>query len=514
MPNPHFDVSIVQRSKRQSAIASAAYQSADRLYSEYDLKYKDYRNKEHVVYTEILLPVHAPPSYSDRETLWNEAEKVEKQHNSQLARKIVLTLPREVPMEHYPQMVKEYCEEHFVSKGMCCDLAIHDPDPPGHNPHCHIQLTMRAFDTHGNWMPKSRKVYDLDENGERIRLPSGAWKSHKEKTVDWDEQYHCEEWRHGWEVVQNKYLELVHSPARVDLRSYERQGGDTIPTVHMGPAVTQMEHRGIQTNIGNLNRDICAANRLMKKIRETIRELCEWIEELKEAYNNYLKEQKQEPPTLAELLEDASEYEGMYEEYIAYLNAHDMKTGKDLDRALNETEAEASEIEAKMKPLADRMRVISKIHKSYGTYVKYKEINDTYHKKFWKITKAKYAEVHKKELDAYNSAYHFLKKCGLEEPFDVKPFLNEYGALKVKHADLSEELDYIERDLGWLKDIRGQVDDILDRQEREQRDREHDREKNKVQKPTSVLEQKMLEAKQRLREQRESRKKKSREMER
>ena len=54
MPNPHFDVSIVQRSKRQSAIASAAYQSADRLYSEYDLKYKDCRKKEHVVYTDII----------------------------------------------------------------------------------------------------------------------------------------------------------------------------------------------------------------------------------------------------------------------------------------------------------------------------------------------------------------------------------------------------------------------------------------------------------------------------
>ena len=84
-----------------------------------------------------------------------------------------------------------------------------------------------------------------------------------------------------------------------------------------------------------------------------------------------------------------------------------------------------------------------------------KEINDTYQKKYWKIQKAKYAEAHKKELDAYNSAYHFLKKCGLEEPFDVNPLLNEYAALKVKHADLSEDLDYLERDLGWLKDIRG-----------------------------------------------------------
>ena len=36
-----------------------------------------------------------------------------------------------------------------------------------------------------------------------------------------------------------------------------------IPTVQMGPAVSQMEKRGIQTNIGNRNRDITVANRLM-----------------------------------------------------------------------------------------------------------------------------------------------------------------------------------------------------------------------------------------------------------
>ena len=40
------------------------------------------------------------------------------------------------------------------------------------------------MDEQGKWLPKSRKVYDLDENGERIRLPAGNWKSHKEDTVD------------------------------------------------------------------------------------------------------------------------------------------------------------------------------------------------------------------------------------------------------------------------------------------------------------------------------------------
>ena len=143
-------------------------------------------------------------------------------------------------------------------------------------------ITMRAMDEHGKWLPKSRKVYDLDENGERIKLPSGRWKSHKEDTVDWNDRKYCEIWRHEWEIIQNRYLEANNRPERVDLRSYERQGLDIIPTVHEGAAVRQMEKRGIQTNIGNLNREIKAANSLMKSIRQLIKNLKGWIIELSE----------------------------------------------------------------------------------------------------------------------------------------------------------------------------------------------------------------------------------------
>ena len=306
MANPHFEIKITKRSKRQSAVAGAAYQSGENLFSEYDQKHKDYRKKEGVVYTEIMLPSHAPPEYADREQLWNAVEAVENQWNSQLARRFVLALPREVPEELYPQMVQDYCNQFFVSKGMIVDFAIHDPKPPGHNPHCHVMLTMRAMDEHGKWLPKARKVYDLDENGERIRLPSGNWKSHKEDTVDWNEQYHGQEWRTGWETVQNRYLEMVNSPVRVDLRSYEKQGLDIIPAVHMGAAVTQMERRGIQTNIGNLNRDIKAANRMMSVIRSTIQNLRDWISDILEARKELLAEKKPETasPDLINLLRD------------------------------------------------------------------------------------------------------------------------------------------------------------------------------------------------------------------
>ena len=100
--------------------------------------------------------------------------------------------------------------------------------------------------------------------------------------MDWNDQKYGEIWRQGWAATANRYLEANDRPERLDLRSYERQGLDKIPTVHMGPAVSQMEKRGIQTNIGNLNRDITAANRLMQSIRQMVRHLKGWIADLKE----------------------------------------------------------------------------------------------------------------------------------------------------------------------------------------------------------------------------------------
>ena len=134
MPCPDFDVSIVQRSEHMSAVNSSAYLSASKLFCEYDQEHKDYRYKQkELFHEEVILPVNAPPEYADREKLWNSAEAVETQWNSQLARKMRFALPREVPPEQWTEMVRQYYQEHFVSRGMCVDFAIHDPEPPGHS---------------------------------------------------------------------------------------------------------------------------------------------------------------------------------------------------------------------------------------------------------------------------------------------------------------------------------------------------------------------------------------------
>ena len=53
MPCPHNEITIVQRSQRQSAVAAAAYQSGEKLFCEYDQQVKHYPEKRGIVHNEI-----------------------------------------------------------------------------------------------------------------------------------------------------------------------------------------------------------------------------------------------------------------------------------------------------------------------------------------------------------------------------------------------------------------------------------------------------------------------------
>ena len=95
----HFTVTQTKRSKGQSAIASAAYRSGERLYSEYYGEYSDYTRKGGVICSDILLPSHAPKEYADRQTLWNAVEKAERGKNAQLAYSFEISLQNEFSLE-------------------------------------------------------------------------------------------------------------------------------------------------------------------------------------------------------------------------------------------------------------------------------------------------------------------------------------------------------------------------------------------------------------------------------
>ena len=165
-------------------------------------------------------------------------------------------------------------KDNFVDKGMCADFAIHDKGTG--NPHVHIMLTLRPLKENGQWGAKCRKAYDLDENGQRIPDGKGGWKNHREDTTDWNDKENVEIWRAAWAAYTNRALESAGRPERIDHRSYKRQGIDKIPSVHLGPAASQMEKRGIRTDKGEVNRQIVADNKLLKEIKARITRLYRW----------------------------------------------------------------------------------------------------------------------------------------------------------------------------------------------------------------------------------------------
>ena len=274
----HCQIKIIGRADNRSVVAAAAYRAGEKLIDEYYGLTQDYSKKKGIQFTEIMLPAHAPPEYSDRQTLWNAVEKIEKNKNAQLAREIEIALPLELSRMAQINLAKEYARRNFVDKGMIADLCFHDTGEG--NPHCHILLTMRPFNEDKTWGTKQKKIYTLDGNGNKIYDPKKRqYKCKSAPSTDWNEQTKAEEWRSAWAEICNEYLSQSGFDKRIDHRSYERQGVEQIPQIHMGAAATQMERKGIRTAVGDINRQIKLDNATLQNLKRRIGQLEKWCAE-------------------------------------------------------------------------------------------------------------------------------------------------------------------------------------------------------------------------------------------
>ena len=480
----HCNISIVSRGKGKSAVAAAAYRSGEKLTNERDGMTHDYTRKGGVVHNEIMLPPHAPPSFSDRSTLWNSVELYEKAGNAQLAREIDAALPIELSREEQIRLVREYCSSQFVSKGMCVDFAIHDTDSG--NPHCHIMLTMRPLDERGAWAAKSKKEYDLDENGERIRLPNGRYKTHKVDLTGWNDKGNALLWRKAWADISNSYLERAGSTERIDHRSNAERGIDEIPTVHMGVAACQMEKKGIATEKGELNRAIRKSNRLIKEIRAQIGNLKEWIAGLLAAWETSpRKQQPPKSPNLANLLmkylgvqrEKSRKYSQSWQHQHAadelktisqaanYLAEHGISTLDELDASLSSVSDEAFSIREGMKAAEQRMKELQKLIENGENYLQYKPIHAELKKlkNGWTNKRDKYEEAHRAELTLWNAASRYLHAHLPEgvKTLPISAWEKEYTALKAQREAEYDTLKDTRAEVAELQKIRRCVDIAL-----------------------------------------------------
>ena len=313
---------MVSRGAGRSAVAAAAYLSCSQMLNEYDGVQHDYTRKQGLGWRQVFLPATAPAEWQDRETLWNAVEETETAKDSRLAREFVAALPIELSQEEQIQLLQDFIKEQFVADGMCADAAIHDPYPPGHNPHAHILLTVRPLDEKGKWQYKTEKEYLCVKDGEErgftaaefkqaqadgwekqyqykvgkkkvYMAPSAAQAQDYERvskypkstkygrqnpiTERWNSDEQLVLWRAAWADVANRHLERTGHEERIDHRSHAERGLLERPTVHEGVVARAMEKKGIISDRCELNRQIKTDNALLRELRGQVKKLAQAV---------------------------------------------------------------------------------------------------------------------------------------------------------------------------------------------------------------------------------------------
>jgi Ti-type conjugative transfer relaxase TraA len=245
----HFSASIVSRGDGRSAVLSAAYRHCAKMDYEREACTIDYTRKHGLLHEEFVLPADAPKwvrsLIADRsvsvavEAFWNKVEAFEKRSDAQLARDLTIALPRELTTDQNIALVRDFVEHHILAKGMVADWVYHDN--PG-NPHIHLMTTLRPLTDDGFG---AKKVAVIGEDGQPVRTKSGKilYELWAGSTEDFNAL------RDGWFERLNHHLALSGFDLRVDGRSYEKQGIDLVPTIHIGVGATAIERKAKSTAV-------------------------------------------------------------------------------------------------------------------------------------------------------------------------------------------------------------------------------------------------------------------------
>lgn len=487
----HFNISIISRGKGKSAVASATYISCEKLTNEWDGVTHDYHNKKGLEDKEIFLPENAPKEFLDRSTLWNSVELNEKAINSQLARNFIIALPKELSLEENKELIREFIQENFVSKGMIADLAIHQGNDEGNgNIHAHIMTTVRPLSQDGTWGAKSKKEYLFDEQGNKILGKNGKPKTRKIDLTDWNNKENAEKWREHFATLCNQYLEKAGEQKRVDHRSYQRQGKEEIPTIHLGASAGALERKGVETEKGNINREIKKHNSIVRAVRERIAELTSWLNDftkvLFEKYEQYKQEKKVEYEDKAELFnlyEYISIYYDLQGEKARKLNpyASNKKIGADLRRfsmariylkdnnikTIAELQEKISILQSQNKKISQDIKAktarIESLNKCfiYADIIKdNKQVFEEWSSK--SLFKDNFYNSHKYEIDKYKRARAILEKITGSSAIKSKDWKKEIQSLKSEISKLNRQSQKVKEEYESINHIKYAVKTVND----------------------------------------------------
>ncbi len=463
------------------------------MYSEYDGNTYYPKYSEDLVDTTVLLPENAPERYKDPSVLWNEVEKNEKSSDAQLARTVRFELPNDWSYELAKDVVRAFCQREFVDKGMCCQYAIHDSENKEtgqRNLHVHILLTMRGIDENGRWLPKQKKVYLTDENGDRIPLidkKTGQqkvdkqnrkqWKCKTEPTNDWGSRANAKMWRKDFVDTLNAINECIGKTENFwEHRSFKEQGLDIEPQVHLGEKASALERAGIRTIKGYINREIIAHNVIIMKAREAYEqakanfesvkaipvqavkaiknEILDIIRKVAERNNNRLKLPVMKGKYIGAVSDRVSLQDRAKME--AYVHSKGWETFDEMNAERKSMEAKYEQLDKSRTEMCHRTEYLEKLLDMHSQYEPYQKINAEY----WKLKKAEdtkgkggflgfakksvaeeYRIRHQTELTTYKMYRNVLKDMITEADKKIVPkaWKKELDTLKERYDETKRE---------------------------------------------------------------------------
>lgn len=472
----HFHVTQIKRSAGQSAIASAAYRSGEKLFSEYYGEYSDYTKKGGVVCSDLLLPAHVPPQYKDRQTLWNALEKAERGKKAQLAYSFDIALQNELSLEENIALARQFLEKEFVSRGMVVDFAVHQPDKEKDgipNPHFHVLCPIRPILPDGTWGNKQKRVYELDEFGNRKKNEKGQDIFNAVPTTDWGSPDTLEHWRKSWADLCNAKFEEKNLSCRIDHRSYERQGIELLPYVHEGPTVQAMERKGIRTEKGEFNRWIKATNALIRELRNKITSLIGWLKEVKAELdkprehdliallNRYYSYRSHNAYSQKGVIHNLKEMNETYQ----YLNENQLFTLEDLEHRVESQQSTVESLKQKLDRQTDRMKELRRLNSDLDTYERLKPVYDKLQTFKFKRSREKFKEEHEGDLRLFYIVRRRLKEEFKEDKPDRKKIVTEYARLEAAHEKTYARFQPIREEFQRLWRIRSNLRSALQLEE-------------------------------------------------
>ena len=410
-------------------------------------------------------------------------EKIEKHPKAQLAYSFDIALQNEFTREENMVLARQFLQDEFVGRGMIVDFAIHEKDAGENgnpNPHFHVMCPIRPLNPDGSWGAKQRREYILDEHGNRIPNGKGDYEFNAVPTTDWGSPERLEAWRKAWADCCNAKFEEKQLAVKVDNRSYRRQGIEQIPTVHEGPAVRQMEARGIKTDKGNLNRLIRATNQKLREIARRIKALWEIIKEAKAQLEKEEQAARQSPNLITILNQyldqrNAGAWSNRakvknlqdYAQLFNMLYERRLVTLADFENYMRDFQDKSSTMTAELKEKSSRMKELQNLIRYADDFKRLRPLYDELNAiKFRKKREAFYAE-HESELRLFYLAKRKLDAVTPEHKFPVPAWKKELKRLEVSYEKQSEELEPIRQELKELYRIKGKIDYILRQQNKE-----------------------------------------------